>query len=286
MSRRPRDDELDVYGLTHLGKVRRTNQDHFLIGSLRQRLDIRSSSLPEHHRLPLEEDRVAFLMMVADGVGGGPKGEEASRMALEEVTQYLSESVRCYYRADAEGGDFLHALEEDAKRCHLAVVERAASDPAEAGMATTLTLFLGVWPWSYILQVGDSRYYQYREGALSQISHDQTMAQELADQGVFTSAVAVKSPLANILSSSIGGPQSAPVVTRIQNAWGIVHLLCSDGLTKHVSDERIAERLGAMQSARQVCEDLLQDTLDGGGTDNVTVVVGRAVPSPTSDVPT
>lgn len=286
MSRRPRDDELDVYGLTHLGKVRRTNQDHFLIGSLRQRLNIQSSSLPEHHQLPLGEDRVAFLMMVADGVGGGPKGEEASRMALEEVTQYIAESVRCYYRADAEGGDFLDALEEGAKRCHLAVVERAASDPAAAGMATTLTLFLGIWPWSYILQVGDSRYYLYREGVLSQISHDQTMAQELADQGVFTSAVAVKSPLAHILSSSIGGPQSAPVVTRIQNAWGNVHLLCSDGLTKHVSDERIAERLGAMQSARQVCEDLLQDALDGGGTDNVTVVVGRAVPSPTSDVPT
>jgi serine/threonine protein phosphatase PrpC len=57
-----------------------------------------------------------------------------------------------------------------------------------------------------------------------------------------------------------------------------VHLMCSDGLTKHVSDERIAERLASMTSAQQVCEQLLQDALDGGGTDNVTIIVGRAMP--------
>jgi serine/threonine protein phosphatase PrpC len=87
-----------------------------------------------------------------------------------------------------------------------------------------------------------------------------------------------KSPLSNVLSSSIGGRQTAPVVTRVPNAWGLVHLLCSDGLTRHVPDERIAERLGAMRSARQVAEDLLKDALEAGGTDNITVVVGRAVP--------
>ncbi len=53
--------------------------------------------------------------------------------------------------------------------------------------------------------------------------------------------------------------------------------MCSDGLTKHVSDERIAERLATMQSSRQVCEQLLQDALDGGGTDNITIIVGRLV---------
>jgi serine/threonine protein phosphatase PrpC len=67
------------------------------------------------------------------------------------------------------------------------------------------------------------------------------------------------------------------VVTRLAAGWENVHLLCSDGLTKHVSDARIAERLGAMTSAREVCEELLQDALDGGGTDNITIIVGRAV---------
>jgi serine/threonine protein phosphatase PrpC len=277
VSRKPRDDELDAYGVTDRGKVRAENQDHFLLGSLRKRLDIRQSSLALD-KIPLAEERVAFFMMVADGVGGGLKGEQASRMALEVATRYIAEGARCYYRFDEEGVDLGHSLEEGAKRCHDALQERAASDPEAAGMATTLTLFIGVWPWVYLLQVGDSRYYQYRDGALIQISRDQTIAQELADQGIMPRELVEKSPLANVLSSSIGGQQTAPVVTRIPNSWGTIHLLCSDGLTRHVPDERIAERLSGMRSARQVAEELVQDALDGGGTDNITVIVGRAIP--------
>jgi serine/threonine protein phosphatase PrpC len=277
VSRKPRDDELDAYGVTDRGKVRAENQDHFLLGSLRKRLDIRQSSLALD-KIPLAEERVAFFMMVADGVGGGLKGEQASRMALEVATRYIAEGARCYYRFDEEGVDLGHSLEEGAKRCHDALQERAASDPEAAGMATTLTLFIGVWPWVYLLQVGDSRYYQYRDGALIQISRDQTIAQELADQGIMPRELVEKSPLANVLSSSIGGQQTAPVVTRIPNSWGTIHLLCSDGLTRHVPDERIAERLSGMRSARQVAEELVQDALDAGGTDNITVIVGRAIP--------
>jgi protein phosphatase len=278
MFRKPLDDEIDAYGLTHPGRVRHSNQDHFLIGFLRQRLDVVQSSLPEISGLPVAEDRLASLMMVADGVGGGQKGEAASRLAVEELAQYITESVRCYYTADTGDSDFTRALEAGAMKSHQAVIEHGASDPDSRGMATTLTLWIGVWPWCYLLQVGDSRYYQYRGGHLIQISRDQTMAQELLDSGVFVKAVAARnSPLSNVLSSSIGGPQTAPVVKRLPNSWSTLHLLCSDGLTKHVSDERIAERLGAIKSAKQVCEDLLQDALDAGGTDNITITVGRAV---------
>jgi serine/threonine protein phosphatase PrpC len=105
------------------------------------------------------------------------------------------------------------------------------------------------------------------------------MAQDLLDSGVFAKAVTANSPLSNVLTSSIGGPQTAPVVKRLPNSWSTVHLLCSDGLTKHVPDQRIAERLGAMKTARQVCEELLQDALDGGGTDNITITVGREFPA-------
>ena len=66
-------------------------------------------------------------------------------------------------------------------------------------------------------------------------------------------------------------------MTRIPNNWENVHLLCSDGLTKHVPDERIAEHLSRMTSAKQVCDALLQDALDGGGTDNITIIVGRSI---------
>jgi len=274
--RKPSDDELDAFGITHAGKVRPTNQDHFLLGSLRQRFKLRQSSLPELDHLPIVEDRVASLIMVADGVGGGQRGDQASQLAVEELTQYVNESARCYYHTDSSDADFVRDLERAALKCHRAVVERGASDPDSTGMATTLTLMIIIWPWTYILQVGDSRYYEYKDGALTQISHDQTMAQELIDSGMFEAAVR-NTPLANVLSSSIGGSQSAPVVTRVPTTWNTVHLLCSDGLTKHVSDERIAERLRTMTSAREACEHLLQDALDGGGTDNITICIGRAL---------
>ena len=274
--RKWRDDEIDVHGLTHQGKVRKSNQDHFLLGSLHQQLRVLATSLPVTE-LALDNERLAFLAMIADGVGGAENGEEASRLALEEATQYITQCTDCYYHTDTNAEAFVEILQEAATRCHARVVERAAEHPDRRGMATTLTLYFSVWPWIYLLQVGDSRYYLYRGGKLSQITRDQTMAQELVDQGVMTRAVAFSSRWANVLSSSIGGQQTAPVITRLPSDSDNVHLLCSDGLTKHLSDEQIAERLRTMTSSRQVCEALLQDALDGGGTDNITIIVGRVV---------
>lgn len=275
MRRKPMADEIDVHGLTHVGKVRTENQDHFLIGSLHKQLQVIATSLTEPELKPGNGDRLAFLMMVADGVGGGVAGEEASRFTLEAVSEYLSHSMHCYYTADpSDDQAFAKTLEEAAMRCHTELAEQ--SDRASEGRrATTLTLFLGVWPRAYLLQVGDSRYYLLRDGELTQVSHDQTMAQELIDMGVFKRHEPAAEKWAHVLSSAIGGQQTTPVVTGVENDWGYVHLLCSDGLTKHVPDERIRERLMAMTSAKQACEALLQDALDAGGTDNVTVIVGR-----------
>jgi protein phosphatase len=110
------------------------------------------------------------------------------------------------------------------------------------------------------------------------VTRDQTIAEELVQQGVFTRAVANRSQFAHVLSSAIGGEQTMPVITRLRADWHNVHLLCSDGLTKHVSDEQIANRLATMTSARQAAEQLLQDALDAGGTDNITIIIGRVIP--------
>src|SRR6202158_2648679 len=144
MFRKPLDDEIDAYGLTHPGRVRPSNQDHFLIGFLRQRLDVWQSSLPEFSELPVAEDRLAALMMVADGVGGGQKGESASRVAVEELAQYITESVRCYYTADTGDTDFTRALEAGAMKSHQAVIEHGASGPESQGIATSLQLLFCV----------------------------------------------------------------------------------------------------------------------------------------------
>ncbi|MEO7217859.1 MAG: protein phosphatase 2C domain-containing protein [Gemmatimonadaceae bacterium] len=275
--RKPRDDEIDVWGLTHMGNVRTTNEDHFLLGSLRKSLDIMATSLPEAEQLAACNERVGFIAVVADGVGGQVAGEEASRVALETVTQYVTQSALCYYQADAQEEEFSEVLQRAAMQSHARVLERAKENRDLRGMATTLTVWIGVWPWTYLLQVGDSRYYVYRHGVLTQVTRDQTMAQEFIDQGVMTRPAALASPWANILSSSLGGQQTAPVVTRFRSGWENTHLMCSDGLTKHVPDSRIAERLAGMTSARDACERLLEDALNAGGTDNITIIVGRAV---------
>ena len=275
---RPLDSELDVYGLTHPGKVRPNNEDHFLIAALQKKLQVYHTSLPEVAQLAGSE-RLAFLAMVADGVGGAAAGEEASRLALEGVTKYLSQALQCYYSSDVSHDDeFMQTLEEAALKVHNELAMVTQSDRSLRGMATTLTLWLGVWPRAYLLQVGDSRCYVLKDGKLIQMSRDQTMAEELVEQGVFTRTDAARTRWAHVLSSAIGGPQAAPSVKRLEQGWGLVGLLCSDGLTRHVPDDQIRERLMTMTSSRQACEALLQDALDAGGQDNITIVIGRAVP--------
>jgi serine/threonine protein phosphatase PrpC len=278
--RKPRDDEIDVCGLTHPGRVRTDNQDHFLVCSLRKQMVVQHTSLTEADQLLAGSERVALLMMVADGVGGGNKGEVASRSALEAVSRYVSRSMHCYYASGSAGDqEFSEALQEGASRSHAELVRRGEEEPEFRGMATTLTLYLGHWPHAHLLQVGDSRCYLLRGDELTQITRDQTMAQELIDLGVMTPADASGSRLQHTLSSSIGGRQTAPAVTQFELTWDTVVLLCSDGLTRHVSDDLIRDRLRSMTSAKQVCEDLVQDALEGGGSDNITVVVRRAVAS-------
>lgn len=274
---RPLDNQLDVYGLTHPGNKRPNNEDHFLICALQKRMEVYHTSLPDTSHLGANE-RMAYLIMVADGVGGAAAGEEASRLALEAVTRYVSGALYCYYTSDPyDDTNFMHELEEAALKVHNEIGAAAASDKSLRGMATTLTLFLGMWPRAYLLQVGDSRAYSLRDGKLIQTTRDQTMAEELVDQGVFTRADAANTKWAHVLSSAIGGPQAAPVVRGFDQVWGQVGLMCSDGLTRHVSDDQIRDRLMSLTSSRQACETLLQDALDAGGADNITIIVARTV---------
>lgn len=275
--RKPRDSEIDRFGITNIGKVRKQNQDHYLIASLQKHLNVHSTSVPIESLSSGDTDRLAFLMMVADGVGGSTGGEEASRFALDGIAAYITRSMHCYYTADPQDdAEFVEVLQEGALRVHAKLTQRAVAQD-RAGMATTLTAFLGVWPRAYILQVGDSRYYTLRNGQFYQVSRDQTVAEDLVATGVIKRSDPGHARWSHVLSSAIGGPEASPVVTAIDNDWNHVHLLCSDGLTKHVTDEQIADRLRTMTSAQQACEALMQDALDAGGTDNITITIARSL---------
>jgi protein phosphatase len=276
-NRKPTDDEIDVHGLTHVGKARTENQDHFVLATIHKRVHLLATNLPESDRAPLGDERLAFLAMVADGVGGGQGGAQASATALATATQYVNASIACMYGQRVNESDITEALQQAATRAHEAIVARRDAEGIEGSMATTLTLYLGIWPYTYVLQVGDSRYYLLHDGVLRQVTRDQTIAEDLLERGVLSRTQAFRSPYAHVLSSALGSDTAMPVVTSIRSDWQHVHLMCSDGLTKHVSDERIGEILRGMTSAKQACEQLLQEALDGGGSDNITIIVGRAV---------
>ena len=273
---KPSDAEIEVFGVTHPGLVRKDNQDHFLLSSLHKQMVIHGTSLPDPDLLPQHSERLAFFAMVADGVGGSSAGARASQLAIAATAQYVTHSALAYYAIDAGNEEqFRETLQASAAAAHRAVQDAAPPEPGRKAPATTLTLGIWVWPRAYILQVGDSRAYVYRGGVLHRITRDQTFAEDMVDRGALTPAQAETSPLRNVLSSAIGGSLTSPVVTRETSTRDSIWLLCTDGLTKHVSDERIAERLAAIQSSEQTCRALLQDALDGGGTDNVTILIGK-----------
>lgn len=275
---KPRDDELDLFGLTHTGLVRKDNQDHFLLCTIHQQVVVHGTSLPEPDGLPLRGQRLATLMLVADGVGSGSGGGEASKLAAESITRYVSSTLRCYHSAGSSSNtEFLDALKSAALEAHDAVRAEAVSHPDVRRMATTLTLAMAVWPWAYVVQVGDSRCYHYAGGKLRQVTRDQTMAQDLVDRGALPAERLSSSPFRNVLISAIGGEAAEPEVTRFDlSDRGCVVLLCSDGVTKHVTDEVLAEQIKAMQSSEQLCRSILDLALAGGGSDNITVIAGRA----------
>ena len=135
-----------------------------------------------------------------------------------------------------------------------------------------------LWPRAYLVQVGDSRCYRLRNGRLERVSKDQTIAQELLDAGALSPAEAEISPYRSVLAHALGGPQAVPQTTATDCKWEDVLLLCSDGLTRHVSEAEIRDELVGLMSAEQSCQRLIAKALERGGEDNITVVVGRLRP--------
>jgi protein phosphatase len=168
----------------------------------------------------------------------------------------------------------LESLRAAATEAHAAVRAEAAGSGAPR-MATTLTLAIAVWPRAYIMQIGDSRCYFYANDALRLVTRDQTIAQDLVDQGVLSADRAATSPFSHVLARAIGSDEATPEVTALDLDWNCLFLLCSDGLTKHVSQQEIEAEVKKMKSAEQLCRTLLDMALDRGGLDNITVLVGR-----------
>jgi len=265
--------EIDVYGLSDVGKVREVNEDGFLVARLSKKVESLYSSLGDAEGLSGHQDSQALLFVVADGVGGSDHGQLASRTAIESLGANIQEAAGCYFgHSVSEEDELLVKLEEAIERAHEKVIERRSGS---GSAATTVTLVTLIWPRGYVLHVGDSRGYYLNSGRLRQFTRDQTMAEKLIDEGVIQEGDEVTKRFRNVLTRAVGSSDAKPVVGLVDFEPGDSLLLCSDGLTKHVDDETIQSVMLSDLSARGVCEDLLQRALEGGGRDNITILAAR-----------
>lgn len=277
--RKPLPSEIDVFGLTDVGRVRKQNQDQFLIASLHKLLRVHQSSIPADDLTPLVTESRGFILLVADGVGGRPDGQAASGTAVRTVAHYVTHLTDLYRRLDAEQeSQFLAELERSVLKSHEVLVEEGERMYGGKGGATTMTLVFALWPRLYLVQVGDSCFYRLRDGQLERLSQAQTLAEELVQAGALTRTEAHRSPFKNVLASALGGREAKPLTLSSDGRWTDKLLLCTDGLTKHVTDEEIQDHLTRMVSAEKTCRELIALANERGGEDNVTVVIGHLVP--------
>jgi PPM family protein phosphatase len=227
--------------VSHVGKVRSKNDDSGYAG---------------HH-----------LFVVADGMGGHAGGDVASAIATTRIAEIDEEYASA---ADAE-----FALQSALIAANSLLAETVFEHPELTGMGTTVSGMIRVGNEVAIAHIGDSRIYLLREGELSQITADHTFVQRLVDSGRITPEEAAVHPRRSVLMRVLGDVDAAPEIdtsildTRAGDRW----LLCSDGLSSYVSEDRILNALTSCPSAEEAARQLVKESLDAGAPDNVTVIL-------------
>jgi serine/threonine protein phosphatase PrpC len=269
--------EVDLAALSHPGKVRHNNEDHFIAARFDRTMRTLVSNLPEGE-IPPRYDETAYGLLVADGVGGSAAGEIASRTAIHALVDLVLETPDWIMRFDNGLADeVLQRMERRFQKVRETLVERAKADPGLRGMATTMTVACSLGPELLTAHVGDSRAYVFRRrGGLQRLTRDQTMAQSLADAGAIAQEDVARHPSRHILTSALATRGAFAQVelrrSHLEDADRL--LLCSDGLTEMVAEEAIAGVLASPEPSAEVCRRLVDLALEAGGKDNVTVVLG------------
>jgi protein phosphatase len=225
---------------TDVGRVRSNNQDQLLVASP--------------------------LFAVADGMGGHAAGEVASLTAIEALKSAFN------------GDRSPEALVEAAEQANRSVWDRAQADPGLRGMGTTLVALALVDAEGEqrlaIINVGDSRLYLLRDGELEQLTTDHSLVQELIDDGQLSEAEADYHPQRHVLTRALGVDRDVNVdCLQILPVRGDRYLLCSDGLSREVSDSQLASVLRRLADPDSAAKELVAQARAHGGNDNITVVI-------------
>lgn len=245
---------VEGHGHTDVGLVRKQNEDAFFV------------------------DAELGFAVVADGMGGAPAGELASRMAVDAVVRELTAAVRDEKNSSPEG---LRDLCEVAlKAAEVAVVTEGRENPINRGLGCTLTFILFDSGRDHFAMghVGDSRAYRVREGVLEQLSKDHTLAQESVDEGRLPPDAVRHHPFGHILTRVVGmeGSVEADYETGVVRD-GDRFLLCSDGVIRVLEEQAIETILKQSPDLETSTARIINDANDRGGPDNSTVVILNVV---------
>lgn len=208
------------------------------------------------------------VFVVADGMGGHAAGEVASAIASETIgDSACRECETLEGMAEQLVGAFLAAGRE--------IERQADEDPARSGMGTTATVLRLRREGSFVIaHIGDSRAYRMRDGRLERVTRDHSWVQEQVDRGLISPEQAVGHPQSNIITRALGtDPSPTPDLYRGDLRAGDLFLLATDGLTDMISEERIAEVLGADAPLDERAGALVGAANEAGGIDNVTVLL-------------
>lgn len=230
---------------THIGNVRASNQDALLV-------------LPG----------VYGVYGVADGMGGHKAGDVASKMAVSVVERLL--------RNQAPSPKLLQSAIEEANAL---IYEEQLNNPDYSGMGTTMTLIWEDADRVLLGHVGDSRAYRVRKKSISQVSQDHSMVAEMVRKGLITEEEARVHPYRNIITRALGTAETIEVdVEELDKKPGDLYLLCSDGLSEYIRDEEMLYLLRKHPSLEEAADVLLNLALEGGGRDNISVVLAEVAP--------
>jgi protein phosphatase len=268
---------VELGAVSHQGRVRSNNEDHYLIARLSRSFESLLTNVPDSD-VPKRVQESGYGMLVADGMGGMAAGEVASRLAIQTLVQIVLEVPNWILLVDALSAPQLTArVSEYFREIDSEVSKQQAIDPNLAGMGTTMTLAYSLGAEAFIGHVGDSRAYLFREGNTQQLTQDHTHVQRLVSAGAISRQEAATHRLRGVLTQAIGGQsgQLRVEVHRLQLREGDRLLLCTDGLTDMVPESAIGEALARTVSAQQICQHLVDLALEAGGRDNVSVCLAH-----------
>ena len=266
---------VDVSGLSHPGKVRARNEDHFFVTRVGRYLETVLTSLPSGE-VPERAEEVGYAMIVADGMGGHAGGEVASRMAVSGLVKLALALPDWIFRLDeAVASDARQRSKRRVRNLNALLIEHGRQDEDLRGMGTTLTMARTMGRDLQIVHVGDSRAYLLRASHLLRLTRDHTYVQLLVDSGQLSKEEAKDFGARHVLVNALGGlSEDVEVdVDQLGLTSGDRLLLCSDGLTDLVDDDVIRQVLIDCHESAEACKRLVDLALAAGGRDNVTAVV-------------